>query len=46
MPVPISLVNSQLQNKLQDPEVREKLKLPDFVSGLRIENGQLVVTEK
>jgi hypothetical protein len=46
LPVPVSLINPQLQNKLQEPEVREKLKLPDYVAGLRIENGQLVVVEK
>ena len=46
LPVPVSLINPQLQNKLQAPEVREKLKLPDYVAGLRIENGQLVVVEK
>jgi hypothetical protein len=46
LPVPLSLINPQLQNKLQEPEVREKLKLPDYVAGLRIENGQLVVVEK
>ncbi len=46
LPVPIALINPRLQNKLQDPAVREKLKLPDFVSGLRVENGELVVVEK
>ncbi len=46
LPVPIALINPQLQNKLQDPAVREKLKLPDFVAGLRVENGELVVVEK
>ena len=44
--VPVSLVNGQLQAKLIAPENREKLKLPDFVSDLRIEDGQLVVVEK
>jgi len=46
LPVPVALINPQLQSKLQDPEVRAKLKLPDFVSGLRIENSQLVVVGK
>ena len=46
MPVPISLVQQQLQKKLLDPNTREKLKLPDFVSDIRIENGELVITEK
>lgn len=46
MPVPVSLVQAQLDKKFQEPETREKMKLPDFVSDLRIENGQLVITEK
>ncbi|HWC18659.1 MAG TPA: hypothetical protein VG498_16735 [Terriglobales bacterium] len=46
MPVPISLVQEQLQRKLLDPAVRENLRLPEFVSDVRIENGQLVITEK
>ena len=46
MPVPVSLLNSRLQAKLLEPENREKLKLPDYVAGLRIENGQLVIVEK
>jgi uncharacterized protein involved in copper resistance len=46
MPVPVSLLNPRLQAKLQDPENHEKLKLPDYVAGLRIENGQLVIQEK
>jgi hypothetical protein len=43
MPVPVSLVNSRLQSKLQEPENHEKLKLPDYVSDLRVEQGQLVM---
>ncbi|HET9743382.1 MAG TPA: hypothetical protein VFQ00_11590 [Terriglobales bacterium] len=46
MPVPISLVQQQLDKKFSEPETREKLKLPDFVSDLRVENGQLVIVEK
>ena len=46
MPVPVSLVNTRLQSKLQDPENHEKLKLPDFVSDIRVEHGQLIVVEK
>ena len=46
MPVPISVVQAQLNKKLSEPESREKLKLPEFVSDLRIENGQLVITER
>jgi uncharacterized protein YpmS len=44
--VPISWVDSTLQTKLADPENREKLKLPPFVSDIRVENGELVIVEK
>lgn len=46
MPVPISIVQEQVQKKLSDPATHEQLKLPEFVSDLRIENGQLVIVEK
>jgi len=46
MPVPVSILNPKLQAKLQEPETRQKLKLPDYVSALRVENGQLVIVEK
>lgn len=46
MPVPVSLLNPRLQAKLLEPENREKLKLPGYIAGLRIENGQLVIVEK
>lgn len=42
--VPISLVQETLQKKLSsDPATREKLKLPDYIADLRIENGELVI---
>ena len=44
--VPLGLVDDLIQKKLAEPETREKLKLPDFISAIRIENGQLVVIEK
>jgi len=46
LPVAVSLLNSRLQEKLREPENHEKLKLPDFVADLRVENGQLIVVEK
>lgn len=46
MPVPISIVQQQVEKKLSDPATHEHLKLPDFVSDIRIEKGQLVVVEK
>lgn len=42
--VPVSLVNDQLQRRLQ--EQRDRLKLPAFVGDLRVENGELVIKEK
>jgi len=42
--VPVSLVNDALQKKML--EQQDRLKLPDFVSDVRVENGQLVVTQK
>lgn len=46
MPVPVALLNSRLQAKLQEPETRPRLKLPEYVADIRVENGQLVMTEK
>lgn len=46
MPMPISLVQAELDKKFSEPETRERLKLPDFVSDLRVENGELVIVEK
>ena len=42
--VPVSLVNDALQKKMV--EQRDRLKLPDYVSGVKVENGELVVTRK
>ena len=42
--VPVSLVNSALQKKLA--EQRDRMKLPDFVGGMKVENGELVLTQK
>jgi hypothetical protein len=42
--VPISLVNPALQKKLS--EQRDRLKLPDNVGGLKVDNGELVLQEK
>jgi hypothetical protein len=40
--IPVAMVNERLQQRLQ--EERDRLKLPDFVGGLKIQNGELVVT--
>ena len=42
--VPVSLVNDTLQKRLI--EQRDRLKLPDSVGDIRVEDGQLVVTQK
>jgi hypothetical protein len=43
--VPVSMINPALQRKLAEPENRDKMKLPEFVRDLRVENGELVITE-
>jgi hypothetical protein len=42
--VPVSLVNGALQKKLS--EQRDRMKLPDDVGDIKVENGQLVATQK
>jgi hypothetical protein len=42
--VPVSLVNDALQKKML--EQRERLKLPDFVNDVKVENGELVIKQK
>jgi hypothetical protein len=42
--VPVSMVSGALQKKLG--EQRDRLKLPDDIGGIKVENGQLVATQK
>ena len=42
--VPVSLVNPQLQKKLA--EQRDRLKLPEYVGSLKVENSQLVMQQR
>jgi hypothetical protein len=42
--VPVSLVNPALQKKLA--EQRDRMKLPDNVGGVKVENGELVMQQK
>jgi hypothetical protein len=42
--VPVSLVNDQLQKRLA--EQRDRLKLPENVGAIRVENGEVVVSNK
>jgi hypothetical protein len=42
--VPVSLVNPALQKKLT--EQRDRMKLPDFVGDVKVQNGELVMQQK
>jgi len=42
--IPVSLVNDALQKKLN--EQHDRLKLPDNVGGIKVENGELVMTQR
>jgi hypothetical protein len=42
--IPVALVNKPLQNKIQ--EAREQLKLPSYISDLRVKDGELVISLK
>lgn len=42
--VPVSLVNEALQKKLADQ--KDQLKLPAGVGGIKVENGELVLTQR
>jgi hypothetical protein len=42
--VPVSLVNDALQKRLN--EQRDRLKLPENVGDMKVENGELVMTQK
>jgi hypothetical protein len=42
--IPVSLVNDQLQKRLL--EQRDRLKLQDNVGGLRVENGEVVISNR
>jgi hypothetical protein len=42
--IPVSLVNPALQKKLA--EERDRLKLPENVGGVKVENGELVMQQK
>ena len=44
MTVPVSLVNPSLQKKLE--EQRDRLKLPDYVGDVKVQNGELVMQQK
>jgi ribosomal protein L12E/L44/L45/RPP1/RPP2 len=44
LPIPQSSLQTAVQHLMDSPENREQLRLPPDISGLRIENGELVAT--
>ena len=44
LPIPQSTLETAVQKMMDSPENREKLKLPADISGLKIENGEVVAT--
>jgi len=44
MNVPVSMVNSALQKKLA--EQHDRLKLPDYVGDMKVQNGELIMQQK
>jgi hypothetical protein len=43
LPVPLALVESTLRDRLTSPQARERMKLPEFIKDVKIENGELVL---
>lgn len=46
MPVPASMVEPVLRERLDSPQMRDMMRLPDYIDTVRIENGELVLTSK
>jgi hypothetical protein len=46
LPIPRSTLEAAVAKMMESPENREKLKLPSDMSGLKIENGEVVATYK
>ena len=42
MPAPASMIGAFLRSRLESPEMRESLMLPDFIHDVRVENSELV----
>lgn len=43
LPVPLAMVESTLRERLNSPEMQERMNLPDSIKDVRIENGELVL---
>lgn len=46
LPLPQSVLNEAVEKMMASPQNRQKLRLPDDISDLQIQNGQAVVTYK
>ncbi len=46
MPLPASPVSEALRQKLLSPEGQEMTAMPDYITSLRVENGELVIESK
>jgi hypothetical protein len=46
LPIPQATLEAAVRRMMESPENREKLKLPNDMSGLKIENGEIVTTYK
>jgi hypothetical protein len=46
LPIPMWIAGPRLEQKLNDPETHDKLKLPEFIGDLRVQSGQIVISEK
>jgi hypothetical protein len=46
LPIPQSTLETAVRRLMESPENREKLKLPEGMSGLKIENGEVVASYK
>ena len=44
--MPLGFIDEQIQQKLQAAGNRERMKLPDFIREIRVENSELVIVEK
>lgn len=43
MPAPASVISEALQEKLRSPEGQEMETMPDYITGMGVENGELVI---
>jgi hypothetical protein len=46
LPLPVWLVEPVLRRRLDQPEMRQRLKLPEYIGDLHVQNGEMVLTGK